>query len=98
MALSKRGLSIERLERRELLTVTVLEVEANEALILDVRSPQEFAKGFIPRSINIGLDGSFAPWVGALIMDVTTPILLVIPEEREEEAVTRLARVGFDQN
>lgn len=74
-----------------------LEAESREALILDVRPQLEFAKGFIPRSINIGLDGSFAPWVGALIMDVSTPILIVAPEGSEEETVTRLARVGFDQ-
>ncbi len=73
-----------------------LEAEVNEALILDVRDPQVFAKGLVPRSINIGLGGSFAPWVGALIKDVTTPILLVVEEGQAEEAVTRLARVGFD--
>ena len=68
----------------------------NNAVVLDVRSQQDFAKGHIPRSIFIGLDGSFAPWVGALIGDVQQPILLVIPEGREEEAITRLSRVGFD--
>ena len=73
-----------------------LEAESNEALILDVRSKDDFREGFIPRSIFIGLDDDFAPWVGALIKDVYTPILLVVPEGREEEAVTRLARVGFD--
>ena len=74
-----------------------LEAEATEALILDVRDQLEFANAHVPRSINIGLDGSFAPWVGALIADVSAPILLVVPEGREEEAVTRLARVGFDK-
>jgi len=71
---------------------------ANEsgALILDVRHQSEFVKGHIPRSIFIGLDGSFAPWVGTLIADVKQPILLVAPEGREEETMTRLARVGFD--
>jgi rhodanese-related sulfurtransferase len=73
-----------------------LEAETNEALVLDVRSKDDFRKGFIPRSIFIGLDDDFAPWVGALIKDVYTPILLVAPEGREEEAITRLARVGFD--
>lgn len=73
-----------------------LEAEVHEALVLDVRSPQEFAKAFIPRSINIGIKGSFAPWVGALIKDITMPILLVVPEGTEEEVVTRLSRVGFD--
>ncbi|PTT41706.1 MBL fold metallo-hydrolase [Chryseobacterium sp. HMWF028] len=70
--------------------------EASGALILDVRNNREFAKGFIPQSINIGLDGDFAPWVGALIADVNQPILLVTENGTEEEAVTRLSRVGFD--
>lgn len=68
----------------------------SEALILDVRSQQEFAKSHIPRSIFIGIDGGFAPWVGALIKDVNQPILLVAPSGREEEVITRLSRVGFD--
>jgi len=67
------------------------------ALVLDVRSPEEFAVGHVPNSIFIGLDGNFAPWVGELIVDVQQPILLVVSEGREEEAVTRLARVGFDR-
>ena len=71
--------------------------EAHEAIILDVRSPKDFAEGHIPSSIFIGIDGSFAPWVGALIVDVQQPLLLVTPEGREEETVTRLARVGFDK-
>lgn len=77
---------------------TEFEVIANEtnAIVLDVRHQDEFIKGHIPRSIFIGLDGSFAPWVGALIADIEQPILLVTPENREEEAVTRLSRVGFD--
>lgn len=70
--------------------------ETTEALVLDVRKPQEYAQAHIPNSIFIGLDGSFAPWVGELIIDVQQPILLVVPEGRAEEAVTRLARVGFD--
>ncbi|MES2592161.1 MAG: MBL fold metallo-hydrolase [Bacteroidota bacterium] len=71
---------------------------ANEtnAIILDVRSQAVFAKGFIPNSINIGIDGGFAPWVGALITDINQPILLVTEEGREEETVIRLARVGYD--
>ncbi len=74
------------------------EVAVNEtgAVVLDVRHQNEFVKGHIPRSIFIGLDGGFAPWVGALIGDVEQPILLVTPEGREEEAITRLSRVGFD--
>ncbi|SMO32180.1 Glyoxylase, beta-lactamase superfamily II [Chryseobacterium rhizoplanae] len=70
--------------------------EASGALILDVRDNHEFAKGFIPQSVNIGLDGDFAPWAGALIADVNQPILLVTEKGTEEEAVTRLSRVGFD--
>lgn len=74
------------------------EIAANQtgALILDVRSPDAFAKGFIPNSIFIGLDGQFAPWVGALIVDLSQPILLVTEDGREEETVKRLARVGYD--
>src|SRR5690606_38226233 len=62
----------------------------------DTRDARSFAKGFIPKSINIGIDGSFAPWVGALIPGVEQPILLVTEPGREEEVVTRLARVGYD--
>ena len=80
------------------LSPDAFEVAANEtaAVILDVRHQGDFAKGHIPRSIFIGLDGSFAPWVGALIADIKQPILLVTEEGREEEAITRLSRVGFD--
>lgn len=66
------------------------------ALVLDVRTEQEFAKGHIPNSIFIGLNGSFAPWVGALITDLKQPILLVTPIGKEAETVTRLSRVGYD--
>ena len=74
------------------------EAAANEtsALILDTRNAQEFAKGFIPNSINIGIDGSFAVWVGAMIPDLKQEILVVAEEGREEEVITRLARVGYD--
>lgn len=80
------------------LTADAFEAAANEteAVVLDVRHENDFAKGHIPRSIFIGLDGSFAPWVGALIADVKQPILLVAPEGLEKEAITRLSRVGFD--
>ena len=70
--------------------------EDTGALILDTRSPAEFHKGFIPNSINIGLKGDFAPWVGSLIVDVKHPLLLVSDEGTEEEVITRLSRVGFD--
>jgi rhodanese-related sulfurtransferase len=74
------------------------EAAANEtsALVLDTRPAQLFAKGFVPNSINIGVDGSFAPWVGAMIPDIKQEILLVTEEGREEEVITRLARVGYD--
>lgn len=66
------------------------------ALLLDTRSPQVFKDGFIPNSINIGIDGGFAPWVGALIVDLKQPILLIVCKGRAEEVVTRLSRVGYD--
>ena len=66
------------------------------ALMLDVRTQQVFVEAHVPNSIFIGLDGNFAPWVGELIVDVEQPILLITPEGREEETVTRLSRVGFD--
>ena len=70
--------------------------EETGALILDTRGAAEFYKGFIPNSINIGLKGDFAPWVGSLIVDVKHPLLLVSDEGTEEEVITRLSRVGFD--
>lgn len=68
----------------------------NDALILDVRNHDDFCNGHIPKSIFIGINGQFAPWVGALILDIKQPILLVCPEGKEEEAITRLSRVGYD--
>ena len=81
------------------LTPEDFEVIANEtnALILDVRHQDDFTKGHIPKSIFIGIDGGFAPWVGAMIGNVKQPILLVTPKGREKETITRLSRVGFDQ-
>ncbi|KIA84501.1 beta-lactamase [Kaistella solincola] len=70
--------------------------EDSGALILDTRSAAHFHKGYVPNSINIGLKGDFAPWVGAMIVDVAQPILLVTEVGAEEESITRLARVGFD--
>lgn len=80
------------------LSVEDFETAAEEtgALILDTRNAAEFSKGFIPQSINIGLKGDFAPWVGTMIVDVQQPILLVCDTETEEETITRLSRVGFD--
>lgn len=89
----------EIIEKNKALTPEEFELLANEidALILDVRHQDDFSKGHIPGSIFIGLDGGFAPWVGALILDYKQPILLVAPEGREQEAITRLSRVGYDQ-
>lgn len=74
------------------------ELVANEtdALILDTRDPQVFSQGFIPNSINIGLEGSFAMWVGEMITDIKQEILLVTEPGKEEEAIIRLSRVGYD--
>lgn len=82
-----RGLNAEEFE---------VAVESTESIMLDTRSAADFALGHVPRSINIGIDGQFAPWVGSVIGDVKTPIVLIAPEGREEEVVTRLSRVGFD--
>ena len=71
--------------------------EHMEALVLDTRDAESFANGHIPGSINIGLDGQFAPWVGALISDIQQNILVVAAEGREEESIKRLARVGYDR-
>ncbi|EON76266.1 Metallo-beta-lactamase family protein [Lunatimonas lonarensis] len=83
---------------QQALTPEAFEIAANEtgAVILDTRKPEEFAQAFIPNSINIGIDGNFAPWVGTLIPDVRQEILVVAEDGREEEIITRLARVGYD--
>ena len=80
------------------LSVAEFEVAAEDtgALILDTRNNTDFWKGFVPQSINIGINGDFAPWVGALIGDVKQSILLITELGQEEETVTRLTRVGFD--
>lgn len=80
------------------LDVSEFEALANHegALVLDVRPQSEYIKGHIPNSIFIGLNGGFAPWVGALVSDLKQPILLVVPEGKSKEAVTRLSRVGYD--
>ncbi|MCC7245043.1 MAG: MBL fold metallo-hydrolase [Saprospiraceae bacterium] len=101
VAMNKMGYdSIDDVLKRgtQALSPRAFEAAANEtdALILDTRDPQTFSEGFVPNSINIGLDGSFAPWVGALIPDVKQQILLVTEPGREEETVTRMARVGYD--
>lgn len=102
VAMNKRGYeTFEVVKQRGLKGLNAFEFEnevhSSFGLVLDTRSPEVFAAGFIPGSIQIGLDGDFAPWVGALIRDVRQPLLLVVEPGREEEAITRLARVGFDQ-
>lgn len=101
VALNKKGYaSIDQVleQGTKPLSPEELEYIVNEqgALVLDVRTPAEFAAGHIPNSIFIGLKGSFAPWVGELIVDVQQPLVLVVAEGKEQEAVTRLSRVGFD--
>lgn len=71
-------------------------VERNDALVLDTRRKEDFVKGFIPGSIWIGIEDKFAPWVGALITDLKQPIVFVADKGREEEVITRLSRVGYD--
>jgi hydroxyacylglutathione hydrolase len=101
VAMNKKGYeSFDTVLNNGMRALTADEFEAaaenTDALILDTRDNTNFYKGFIPRSINIGLNGDFAPWVGALIVDVKHPLLLVTDEGKEEETVTRLSRVGFD--
>ncbi len=101
VAMNKNGYeNIETVINRGLqkLTAEEFDVAANEtdALLLDTRNAQTFSEGFIPNSINIGLDGQFAPWVGALIPDIKQNILIITDEGKEEETITRLARVGYD--
>ncbi len=80
------------------LSPAAFEVVANEeqALIIDTRKAEEFCHAFIPNSVNIGIDGSFAVWVGSLVTDIKQKILIVADAGREEEVITRLARVGYD--
>ncbi len=75
----------------------VIAQETN-ALVLDTRKPQRFAKGFIPGAVNIGIDGNFAVWVGTLIADIQQEILIVAEPGREQEVILRLARVGYDHS
>jgi glyoxylase-like metal-dependent hydrolase (beta-lactamase superfamily II)/rhodanese-related sulfurtransferase len=101
VAMNKKGYSsFDEVLKKGLKNLTVSEfeivAESTNALILDVRTAAEFAKGFIPQAINIGVRGDFAPWVGAMILDVNQPLLLVADEGMEEETITRLSRVGFD--
>jgi len=84
------------IEKNKAFTPTEFKQAADDALILDVRDADSFGKAHIPGAIFIGIDGGFAPWVGALITDINQPIVLVTPEGREQETITRLARVGYD--
>ncbi len=101
VAMNKKGIaSFETVLNNGMRALSAIEFEAaaetTDAIVLDTRDAAEFAKGFVPRSINIGINGDFAPWVGALIKDVKQPILLITELGQEEETVTRLSRVGFD--
>jgi hydroxyacylglutathione hydrolase len=102
VAMNKKGYdSFEEVKQKALspLSPAAFEtlVEATGALILDTRPAAEFHKGFVPQSVNIGIRGDFAPWVGALVGDVKQEIVLITEPGMEEEVVTRLSRVGFDK-
>ena len=84
------------IEKNKPLTAAEFKQAAEDALILDVRDADSFGKAHIPGAIFIGIDGGFAPWVGALITGINQPIVLVTPEGREKETITRLSRVGYD--
>ena len=101
--LNKEGYEpLDKILSRSINELTVIDfkknVNVNGSLMLDVRSVEEFAKAHIPGSIFIGLDGGFAPWVGELIKDINHPIVIISPAGREEEAITRLSRLGFDNS
>jgi glyoxylase-like metal-dependent hydrolase (beta-lactamase superfamily II)/rhodanese-related sulfurtransferase len=80
------------------LSPDAFEAAANEtrALVLDTRDAETFSKGFVPNSINIGIEGNFAMWVGEMVADIKQPILLITETGKEEEAIIRLSRVGYD--
>ena len=92
--------SFESIKEKGLFPLSVIDfervVQENEALVIDTREANEFTKGFIPKSINIGIDGNFAVWVGTLVPNVKQPIVFLADRGREEEVVTRFARVGYD--
>jgi glyoxylase-like metal-dependent hydrolase (beta-lactamase superfamily II)/rhodanese-related sulfurtransferase len=87
MAAGLKALSVENFEALS---------RAESTIVLDVRKPGDFAAGHVPGALFIGIDGQFAPWVGSVIKDIRTKLLLITPEGREEETVKRLARVGYD--
>ena len=101
VAMNKSGIdSFEKVRNQSMRKINAAEFEAvadeTGALLLDTRANGDFCRGFIPQSINIGINGDFAPWVGALIADVKQPVILITEPGYEEETVTRLSRVGFD--
>lgn len=102
VALNKNGYeAYDELHRKKMKALNIIEFSElqkhNDVIILDTRSADEFCKGFILGSINIGLDGQFAPWVGSILANVNQKIILITSNGREEESILRLARVGFDQ-
>lgn len=102
-ALNKKGYgSLDEVMSHGLKALSIQEIEElrkdDSVLLLDVRDRWDFVAGYVPGSIFIGLDGSFAPWVGALVTDLKQKIALICPEGREEETVRRLARVGYDNS
>ena len=101
VAMNKTGYaSFETVLNKGMTELTIAEmknlVENENAIVLDTRENSAFYKGFVPGSINIGIKGDFAPWVGAMIVDVQQPIILITDQGKEEECITRLSRVGFD--
>jgi hydroxyacylglutathione hydrolase len=101
VAMNKKGYeNVDNVIEKGLTTLSPKEfetaAEGTGALILDTRDSGVFSKGFVPKSISIGINGDFAPWVGAMIGDVKQPLLLVTEEGKEEEVIIRLTRVGFD--
>ncbi len=101
VALNKKGHALlEKLMERGMTWIEPAQLDAitssNDALILDTRAPQTFKDGFIKGSINIGIKGDFAPWVGTLIQNIKTPLIIVATEGEEEEVIIRLSRVGYE--
>ncbi len=78
------------------LSVDEFKAKMSNILVLDTRSKEAFTAEHIPGTMFVGLDGSFATWVGTLVLDINTEIIFVADEGKEEEVVTRLARVGYD--
>ncbi len=101
VAMNKTGYAqFENVLKKGMRPLNVIElqqaVELEGALLLDTRDNSIFYRGFVPGAVNIGINGDFAPWVGAMIVDVEQPIVLITDDGKEEECITRLSRVGFD--